>query len=381
MRKLVGAGAAAAAAFFALASTVSAEADVLYGTTAFPHDLTLQSSDQVHELIMPNATLYAQHMDQCLPWQEALDGTRFPEWLENDLADILKRKRPGQILYVAMTPTMNDRRSMAAPCGSEENEEGTMPSVLDGASFDEPEVETAYVNYVRRIIDTLHPEYVNIGIEISELALQYPDEWPPFETLFRRTVDALHKSHPHVKVGLEVTLQAVMKPEVSALVKPAAEYGDYIGISFYPYGGAFGEIFGAPALPAPPEQWREPFRFLRDWTSKPIAIAETGYTSVDVRVQVGDGIDFPGNPELQTAFLEDLIDEAVHERYLFVVWFVPVDYTKLLEKLGAMGAGAEWMKIWVHAGLFDAELRPKPVFEVWARWRDQAAILASPRRF
>jgi len=355
--------------------------EVLYGFTAFPHDLTSDAVDQVHARVLPNATLYAQHMDQCLPWHAALDGSAFPAWLENNLAEVRARKTAAQTLYVAMTPTANDRRSMAAACGDEEGEERTLPRVLRGARFDAPAVESAYVNYVRRIIDALHPAYVNIGIEMSELALKHPEEWPAFEALFRHTVDALRQSHPDVNVGLELVLQSIMKPSVADMVKPAAEYGDYVGISFYPYGGAYGELFKAPALPPPPEQWRTPLRFLRKWTSKPIAIAETGYTTANVRLDVGGGLNFPGDEVLQKAFLEDLIDVAVRDSYLFVVWFVPIDYAKLLAKFEQIGKAADWMKIWVYTGLFDSQLRTKSAFEIWGRWRDQAAVAKAQPRF
>lgn len=359
----------------------AAGADVLYGFTAFPHDYTSESTRQVHERVLPNETLYAQHMDQCLPWYEALSGDPFPAWLMGDLEEIRSYRTPAQTLYVAMTPTANDRHTMAAACGAEEGEERGLPEALDGKDFDTPEVMAAYVNYVRRIIDALGPDYVNIGIEMSELALNHPDRWPAFETLFRHTVNSLRQSHPRVKVGLELVLQSIMKQSVGDMVKPAAEYGDYVGISFYPYGSAFGELFGAPALPPPPEQWREPFRFLRDWTGKPVAIAETGYTTRNVRLEEGGGIDFPGDDALQTAFLEDLIDTAVHDGYLFVVWFVPVDYSKLLAKFAEMGIGAEWMKIWVHAGLWDADLEAKPAFASWSRWKSQVTIRDAEPRF
>lgn len=373
--------AAAAGALALLVLSATARADVLYGFTAFPHDYTPQSADQVHALILPNETLYAQHMDQCLPWYEVIDGKPFPQWLQGDLAEIGRRKTAGQVLYVAMTPSANDRVSLAAACGAEEGQDRDPPPGIQGQAFDSPAVEKAYLAYVRRVIDTLKPDYVNIGIEMSELALEYPDRWPAFERLFRNTVDGLRQSHPKVRVGLELVLQSIMKPEVGDMVKPAAEYGDYVGISFYPYGSAFGEARGAPALPAPPEQWRAPLRFLRGWTAKPVAIAETGYASADVTIASAGGMLFPGDAGLQQAFLGDLIDEAVHQRWLFVVWFVPVDYTKLLAKLESMGIGADWMKIWVRAGLWDADLDPKPAFGVWPRWRNQKAILADQRRF
>lgn len=354
--------------------------EVLYGFTAFPHDLTAQATEQVHQRIKPISTLYAQHMDQCVPWHQVLAKTPFPQWLERDLEEIRQRKGPTQTLYVAVTPTKNDRRTLAAACGDEEGKERWMPWSLRNAKFDSPAVRFAYTTYVQRIVDALNPRYLNIGIEMSELALKHPAEWPAFDRLFRHTVDALRKSHPDVKVGLELVLQSIMKPSVSALVKPTAEYGDYVGISFYPYGSEFGEKFGAPALPPPPEQWRGPLRYLRNWTTKPVAIAETGYTTANIRLESA-GVDFRGDVKLQEAFLRDLMDEAIRDRYLFVVWFVPIDYTRLMDKFRSLGRHDEWMNIWVNAGLYDAQLQPKPALAAWQLWRRQAELKAAPPRF
>ncbi len=373
--------ASVAACFLSLgfAMARAQERDVLYGFTAFPHDLTAEAVDQVHERILPNATLYAQHMDQCLPWHAALTGGAFPPWLQNDLKEIRKRRTPQQIMYVAVTPTKNDRRSVAAACAETEGEERSMPSALRSARLNAPALKTAYVNYVRRIADELKPAYMIVAIEISELAIKHPGEWAAFDELFRHTVDAMRQSHPDVKIGLEIVLQSVMKQSVGDMVKPAAEYGDFIGVSFYPYGGEYGVKLGAPALPAPPEQWRAPLRFLRQWTAKPVAMAETGYTTANVRL-ADAGIDFKGDPVLQKQFLEDLIEFAVRDSYLFVVWFVAIDYTRLMAKFRDMGTVQEWMNIWVNTGLFDADLRPKAAFEIWSRWQNQAAIRAAPPR-
>jgi len=304
-------------------------------------------------------------MDQCVPWAEVLSGDPFPDWLQNDLAEIRAYRQPHQTMYVAVTPTQNDRRTLAEACGPDENDTRRMPRELRNRTLDDPVVMAAYLAYVRRIADALSPTFMNIGIEMSELALRWPDEWPAFATLFRRTVDGMRASHPGVKMGMELVLQSIIAPRVGDMVRPDAEYGDWIGISFYPYGGAFGEVFGAPPLPAPPGEWREPFAFLTQWTDHPLAIAETGYATANTRIEDAGGVNFPGNPDRQRAFLRDLVAEADARRWLFVVWFVPADYTRLYERLAATGAGAEWMKIWMHTGLFDASLTPKPALSDW----------------
>lgn len=343
----------------------AAQADTLWGFTNFPHDLTPESAAQVHELTVPRSTLYAQHMDQCVPWAEVLSGAAFPVWLRNDLAEIRAYRKPHQTMYVAVTPTQNDRQTLAEACGAKEGTTRRMPAALRGRAMDDPAVIAAYLAYVRRIADALEPAYMNIGIEMSELALRHPLGWPAFATLFRQTVDGMHASHPGIKVGMELVLQSIMAPRVGDMVRADAEYGDYIGISFYPYGGSFGELFGAPRLAPPPGEWQKPFAFLAGWTSHPVAIAETGYASAGTRVNEAGGIDFPGTPDLQQAFLRDLVTEARARRWLFVVWFVPVDYTRLYDRMVAAGGGAEWMKIWMLTGLFDASLAPKPALSDW----------------
>lgn len=348
-----------------------APAEVLYGFTNFPHELSASAAERIHAITVPNSTLYAQHMDQCLPWHAAISGEPFPRWLENVFDEIRAYRQPHQTMYVAVTPTDVDRHSLANACSDVEDETRDPPAALRGAAFDDPAVMDAYVNYVRRVADALDPSYMNIGIEVSEMMLQAPRKWAGFDRLFRHTVDAMRQSHPDIRIGLELGAHTIMKPGIGDTVKPTAEYGDYVGLSFYPYASEFAEFFGVAPLPSPPDQWRAPLAFARNWTSKPLAVAETGYTTRNHRLNIGSGINFPGDEQLQERYLEDLIDTAIRDEYEFIVWFVPVDYTRLLDSFGS--GAPEWMKIWVNAGLFDHDLKPKPAFALWSRWRDQAS--------
>jgi hypothetical protein len=338
----------------------------LYGFTAFPYDLTLEAIDRVHEIILPNSSLYAIHRDDnCVPWAEALSGKNFPEWLEADWANIKSRIPYGMPISLHLTPTQNDRRTMAHQCGSAEGEVRDMPSVLDGKAYNDPQVMAAYLNYARRAAEVFEPTFLTLGIEMSELSLSHPDEWEPFVELMTATLEGLRASHPEIKLGVEFVLQSLLLPRVAEQVKPLIEHLDFLGISFYPYGSEFGEFYGAPALSGPPAQWREPLEWLRSYTDKPIAIVEAGYTTKNREVL---GVRFPGNEALQEAFLKDLIVFAKEDTYLFVIWFVLVDYEKLLGKLPNT-ANTEAAKIWVNAGLFDSNLNPKPA---WAAWQEVA---------
>jgi hypothetical protein len=336
----------------------------LYGFTAFPYDLSTEAVDNVHDIILPNSSLYAIHRDDgCVPWQEALDGAKFPAWLEEDWASIKARIPSEMPISLHVTPTQNDRYTLSYQCGTAEGEMGVMPTTLENKPFNDPQLLSAYLNYARRVVDVFKPTFLTIGIEMSELSLNHPDEWEGFAELMTATLEGLRKSHPEVKLGVEFVLQSFLLPRVAEQVKPLVEQLDFLGISFYPYGTGFGEALGAPALPEPPAQWLEPLKWLRSYTDKPIAIVETGYAT---KPGSAYGIDFTGDETLQEIFLRDLLQIAKEDHYLFVIWFVLIDYEKLLAKLPS-GDTAEAAKIWVNTGLFDSDLNPKPAWELWQK--------------
>jgi len=349
---------------------------VLYGFTAFPYDLTVEAESRIDALISANASLYAIHMDECMPWAEALADKPFPKWLEESWKKDRGRIGAHQTVYVAVTPTSMDRHSLAPACGAREGSAGRLPSQLRNAKLSDAAVKRAYVNFVKRVVQTFNPKFLNIGIEISELALKHPKDWPAFQELFLHTYREVKQAHPEIQIGIEMVLQTLLVPKVAALVKPAVEASDYLGISFYPYASSFGEYFGAPRLPPPPAQWRNALDWLRGYTSKPIAICETGYTTESLVIKEAGGLPIIGDATLQKAFLEDIVATAKRDQYLFVVWFVLVDYTRLL---AAMPGAKEWMRIWVHAGLFTPTLEPKPAWDVWQLWKQQDGA-ASPAR-
>lgn len=336
----------------------------LYGFTAFPYDLTLEALENVNTLVIENSSLYAVHnmgFGDCLPWEEALSGQAFPQWIQDDWADIKARIPAGMPLSVHITPTQSDRYTLAYQCGMTADEAGDMPQGLIGKPFNDPQIITAYYNFANRVADFFEPDYLILGIEMSELSLNHPDDWEPFAELMSATLEGLRTSHPEMQLSVEFVLQSLLLSRVAKQVKPLIEQLDFLGISFYPYGSEFGEYSGAPALPAPPAQWLEPLEWLRGYTEKPIALVETGYSSKHRNV---NNINFTGNEALQEAFLKDLIHFAKEDNYLYLIWFVPVDYEKLLAKL-PKADNATVAEIWVNAGLLDSDLNPKPAWAVW----------------
>ncbi len=352
-----------AAAFLLVSSLSRADGtNTLFGFTAFPYDLSLEAVEQTYDTVLEHSSLFPLHMDDCVPWYELLAGSPIPAWLQEDWTDIRRRVAGSRPLYVAVTPTGTDRRTIAPACGKHEDEKRDPPEELRRIAFDSTLFQRVYLAYAELVIEFFKPRFINIGIEMSELSLSYPKEWPAFARLYRSTFNVLKQNHPQIQIGIELVLQSIMTPRVGKQVRPVIDLSDFICISFYPYASAAGVAQGAVALPRGRAQWREPLDWLREYTDKPLAVCETGYASRPFTLHIGNGIPFEGNPAAQETFLKDLVKITNRDNYLFVIWFAAIDYDRLLEKIPD---APEWFGIWKSIGLFDPWLKPKPAWRHW----------------
>jgi len=332
----------------------------------FPYDLTQEALDYSNKFARDHSTLAIQHYDDCIPWQEMLDEQAPPQWMLDQWHSAKTYIPDGKPVYIAITPTKQDRHTLAHGCGDAEGEIIDPPESLLNAGFDSPETLQAWQRYVEYVVQFFEPDYLNIGIEINSLLWLYPDDWPAMEQFLLSSYHSTKISHPQIRVGVEAILQNLMLDPVASGFQKVADEVDFLGISFYPYTSAFFEVYGMPPAKAPPLQWQEPLSWLSNYTNTPLAIAETGYTTETNTVDLGDGLVFPGDTQLQQSFLKDLQQFARWDEYLFVIWFVPIDYDLLSLTVGEdIGVDAP---IWEDSGLIEFDLTPKPAFEDWLEW-------------
>jgi hypothetical protein len=355
-------------AFFAPAANAQAPAP-LFGFTAFPYDATPEAVERTYATIHGNSTLYALHLDDGIPWAEALAGTPWPAAVQADWDEWKRRAPDARPVYLGLAPLAKDRSSLAPPAKG-----GTMPRELRNVPLDHPDVVRAYVNYARRAIQHFGPAFVNLGIEAGELASRTPSRWPAYDALYRQALQTLKQEFPSVRFGMSFGLQSLRKPGVIGRVRMAMESSDYVGLSFYPYASSFGEKFGDPPLGAREEAWREPLAWLRKQTARPLAICETGYTTREIHVP-SFGLRMQGDVGLQASYVRELADTAKRDGYAFVVWFLAIDYDRLYER---QLRGDEVSLLWKNIGLIDGNLAPKPGWDEWQRALGRGAGTALP---
>jgi len=343
-----------------------------YGFTPFPYDFTGEAVKRTVQIISAHSTLYALHLDDCVPWAAALDDKPFPAKVQNKWNDEAGRIPSHHKVYVGLAPLAKDRKSLAPACGS-------LPSALRGADLDSAAVKRAYLNYARRAVAMFHPDFLNLGIEAGELAARKPSEWPQFVSLYRYVRAELKRQYPHMDIGISFGLQSLRRPDVAKRARPLVDDSDYLGLSFYPHMSGFGEKFGDPALPAGRNAWREPLAWVHRYTNKPIAICETGLSTQNVRLP-DFNLSLHGDRQTQAEYVHDLVRISKQDHFLFVVWFLAVDYDKLYAKL-PKGPGSDVNLLWRNIGLFDGNVQPKPAWKEWQAFADgspSAAPAQSP---
>lgn len=349
----------------ALACTLfGAAARPLYGFTPFPYDATEQAVKHVQQLLRDNASVYALHFDDGVPWEEILAGKPMPAKIQREWDDLVRAAPAGRPVYLGLTPLAKDRKSLAP--GRGEKDYLPLPWSLKLASLDDDKVKAAYLEYARRAVRQFKPNYLNLGIEAGELASRDAKRWPQFENLYRHVARELKREFPNMMIGISFGLQSLRKPEVAQRARMLVEESDYIGLSFYPHASPFGERFGEPPLPAGDEAWREPLNWVRAYTRKPIAICETGYLTRSVTLG-SYKLTMKGDPDTQARYVRELAQFAERDNYLFVVWYLTVDYDKLYERMGGNTAANEVNLLWRNIGLWDGEVRPKPALAEWKR--------------
>jgi len=345
------------AAALMLALSGGACADTLFAFSPFPYDMTAEAVERTYDIANRYGTVYAIQLDNGIPWKEALEGKPWPPEVQQQWDEFKSHRPSGRKMVIQVAPLADDRHSRAgAAKGS------SVPLSLWFAGFDSDAMKTAYLNYIKRIVAFFQPDYLNIGQEAGELGFHDPAAWEQFGALFHHVRKALKQSSPNLPVGISFNLQMLMMdPKYASRCESVIQDSDFIGISFYPYVSPAYERYGFAPLPPAPEMWRKPLDWLGKFATKPIALFETGYSSTDITL-IDSNITLHGNPDYQSQYLRDLASIARRDNYLFVIWFVSIDYDKLFTHIKV---NDDYYKIWQHVGFFDPELRPKPAWKVW----------------
>jgi hypothetical protein len=330
------------------------------GFTPFPYDVDDAALSYTAERLQADGDLIAHHLDEGIPWPEALAGDPLPAPLMAEWEYRRAISAEHQV-YLAITPIDISRTWLAPYHGPE----GVvpLPAPWDGYTFDHPDVQAAYLNYARRAIDFFQPDYLAIGIEVNGLLTNTPDAWPAYLALHQHVYTQLKADYPGLPVMASLVGTALLEGYTEEADHAAQQqarqdilpYTDIFALSLYPYMS----VYTTDIIPD------DLFARLHELSDKPIAIAETGYPADTFSLTLPDGVfTFASDAQKQADYMRRLLESAQVYEFRFVVNFVLRDYDAVWEALGR----DETLVIWRDTGIYDEDGELRPAGDLWLEW-------------
>ncbi len=331
------------------------------GFTPFPYDNSLEALKETYQHVIHDGDIVLIHLDNGVPWNEALNDLAFPINVENDLNRIKNTIPATHKIFLTATPNHIDRESLAHYWNNNGTQQD-LPFPWNTYSFDHPDVITAYIKYCKRIIDKINPDYFAFGIEVNGgLKLNTP-QYNNFLTLADTVYKRLKKDYPKLSVLMTFQDKSFNKTqqELYEVTKKLMNYSDIMAVSTYPFW-----FYDFPTRPANPiyipENWLQEMKNLAP--DKAFAIAETGFIAEDMNIPAYN-IHIKGTPQWQEEFTKKLFNKASNLNAEFICWFVYRDYDLLYQHLNNP---PDYFLIWKDNGMVDGNGKERPSLQTWRK--------------
>jgi len=142
------------------------------GFTQWPADLSDEGEAIAREYAQAHGDIVSLMFIGGIPWPEALDGKPFSKDVQ---ANMSYRPPTGKKLFLSISPLNKDRRDLALYWGDNENQ--PLPQPWNNEPMNSPRVKKAYLNFVLRAIEAMHPDYLAIGVESNVLLSRNQAKW------------------------------------------------------------------------------------------------------------------------------------------------------------------------------------------------------------
>ncbi len=333
------------------------------GFTAFPNDLTQQALDETFQNVIQNGDVLLVHFDNGIPWNEALNNLPFPTEIQSVINQSINAVTANHKIVLTTSATDLSRANLAKYW----NDNGThqeLPTPWDTYDFDDPDIIEAYINYCKRIIDAIQPDYFAYGIEVNPNFIESSDKFNAYLILADTVYNELKQVYPSLPIFLTFQDQSFNKnkDELHRLTKILLDYSDMIAVSTYPFWQ-----FGFSTQDANPslftDNWLKEMRDLAP--NKPFAVSETGFIAEDL-IMDDILVNIKGTEQWQADYVQKLCTEANKLDAEFILWFVYRDYDLLYD---ALPNPPSYFKIWKDNGLLDGTGNKRTAYSTWDTWK------------
>jgi hypothetical protein len=341
-------------------STAPAPSDAaeptVYGFFPTPAEATTQAIFDVYE----NMGLHADValFQQNFPWEEFVDGVQTESKTIIDIGHQVNLAHENGLEVFFMIDPLN---------GLDRSELYNLPSGWE-ASFGNPQVRASFTNVTLSIVREFHPSYLGLASEINTYQDKNPEDFENYMSLYLEVYDLVKAEAPDTKIFVSFQWE-----EMNNLIPSVARDEPYKvnwfqfeqfepkldlwAISSYPF------IAHSSGKDIPSDYYSQ----LLTRTSKPIAVAEGGYTSESV-------LSFTGTPQDQIDYLNAIHNQLGGERLAFWIYLLLADfnvesYAEVLTQQGNT-EDVPSLGIFEAVGLCEPDYTPKPALAIWDSFRN-----------
>lgn len=333
--------------------------------TPWPHDFTKDGVNQAYDFIANHCDAVSHHFDDGIPWQEAWDGTAWPAELEKRLNERADKTPAGKKVLLSVAALTFSRHEKAGYFQGKNAQDKGVDWLAK--PFDDSMVVAAYCNFITRLADKLHADFINFGVESNS------KDWDSTKLkAYRIFLTEVYKKLKAGRPGTPMFISVMVQEEDGFRnnAKYLSGIGDWTGLSFYPYSSIGSTTLGNtdPALINP--------KLMDDYTgmaNRPWCFAETGYIAQDLHLPQ-TGISKRGTPEWQEKYLNMILDKARNSDCKLLVWFCHRDYDAGARTMAALGAWSEFFGLWQDTGFEDENGYKRLSWKLWDNWYRRSKI-------
>ena len=335
-------------------NTLPSERPFLMGFSNSPHEISSEGRVQAHKFLEQNSDLLLEDFAEGLPWEESLHDRPYPPEVQTSLR-IRKRKLKGKKLFIHVSP-FNINRTGPVKYWPKVTEKA-LQEKWKKKDFADQDLKLAYLKFCRQLIGRFDPEFFAYAVDVNLFAAQRPTEWNNFVQFAGETYSQLKKEHPKLPIFLNINAGSFWKDpkEQEQRIREILPYTDFIAVSAFP------ELSGFTNVSKLPKDFFSRLAMME--TSKPFAIAETGYPQP---------LHGSKNRTLQKEYLEFVLRQSHDLHARFVVWFHYRDFNKIADKAaGSLKSSQDSIELLDSRkdyGLVDDAGNSKNSYAVWKKW-------------
>jgi hypothetical protein len=338
-----------------LASSPYNRGRTVYGFFPSPPEVSLQSVIDTYKAIGQHGDVVL--LQQNIPWQDFVKGSDAASTAITDIHNQIILAHQNGLDAIFVVDPLN---------GLNRQEFANLPFGWKG-SFSNPQVRDSFTNFTLRIVREFHPRYLGLASEINTYADTHPEDFPNFLTLYNSVYSLVKAEAPDTQVFVTFQWEELnnLIPSVAHSQAFTVNWDqieqfepklDLWVISSYPF------VVFKRGADIPPDYYSP----LLSRTSKPVAVAEGGYTSAPV----GQA---SGTPQDQLDYINAIHSQVGGSRLAFWIYLIINDfnldsYAKIMKQKGR-GGDINTLGMFASVGLTYSDRSPKPALAIWDSFR------------